>query len=165
MHKVPMLSVMSDLCVLEGDVDLVHDWKGENSVAVRHHLYADPDPSFHFDANPDPTFYFAFPDPDPAPHRSNTNLRPLVCRPSTLPFVSVHGRPFLAFTALGLWLWLGPGSGFPWALIRTHIDPDPLLCYSGDTLREEGELFRFPSGAARGRGAYMYHQNPILWRY
>ncbi len=33
-YKVPMLSVMSDLCVLGGDVALCHDWKGESNVTV-----------------------------------------------------------------------------------------------------------------------------------
>ncbi len=36
---------------------------------------ADPYPTFHFDA-----------DPEPAPHRSDANLRPLVYRPSIAKF-------------------------------------------------------------------------------
>jgi hypothetical protein len=35
------------------------------SVADPHHLYADPDPAFHFDADPDPAFHFNA-DPDPS---------------------------------------------------------------------------------------------------
>jgi hypothetical protein len=40
---------------------------------------ADPDPTFHFDA---------VPAPDPAPLKSDENLRPLVYRPSKAPFLA-----------------------------------------------------------------------------
>ncbi len=86
------------------------------------HFDTDPDPTFHFDADPDPTFHFdADPDPishfhfdadadsDPAPHQSDANLRPLVCRHSQALFlglhaffVSVHGPPWLHFEPLQL---------------------------------------------------------------
>jgi hypothetical protein len=51
-------------------------WKVCRSlVAESHHFYEkqDPDQTFHF---------FADLDPDPAPHQSDANLSPLVCRPS-----------------------------------------------------------------------------------
>jgi hypothetical protein len=54
----------------------------EREVADPHHFHADPDPSFHFNTNP--TFHFNA-DPDPVPHQSDVNLRPLVYRPSTAP--------------------------------------------------------------------------------
>ncbi len=53
--------------------------------------------SFHM-ADPDPTFHFnADPDPDPTPRQNNTNLRPLVYRPSTAPRLQCERpRPSLA---------------------------------------------------------------------
>jgi hypothetical protein len=52
-----------------------------------HHFNADPDPAFHFNEDPDPAFYFNVDtDPNPAPHQSDGNLRPLVYRPSKVPF-------------------------------------------------------------------------------
>ncbi len=54
-----------------------------------------PDLSFHVDADPDLTFHFDVdqdlypspaPTPAPAPLKYETNLRPLVYRPSTTPF-------------------------------------------------------------------------------
>ncbi len=54
---------------------------GNNQLAARR---ADP---HHFNAHPDLAFHFtADPDPDPAPHVSNVNPRPLVYRPSRDPF-------------------------------------------------------------------------------
>ncbi len=44
-------------------------------VADPHHLNADPDLAFYLNE-----------DQNPAPHRSNGNLRPLVNRPSKAPF-------------------------------------------------------------------------------
>jgi hypothetical protein len=63
-----------------------------SSVQDAQKLKENPGPPFHFDANPDPTFHFeADPvlhitihfdaDSDPAPHKSDANLRP-----STAPF-------------------------------------------------------------------------------
>jgi hypothetical protein len=43
-----------------------------------------PDPSFHIDADPQPTFHFdADPDSNPAPHKCDANLRPLIYRVQT----------------------------------------------------------------------------------
>jgi hypothetical protein len=56
-------------------------------VADLHHFNAELDPAFHFDADSDLALLFnEDPDPDPAPHQSNANLRPLVYRPSRAPF-------------------------------------------------------------------------------
>jgi hypothetical protein len=44
-----------------------------------HHVNADTDPAFHL--NPDPAFHFKVDvdlDPEPAPHQSDGNLRPMV---------------------------------------------------------------------------------------
>jgi hypothetical protein len=56
-------------------------------VADPHHFNVDPDPepAFHFYMDPDPAFHVnAY--PDPAPYQSDGNLRPLVYRPSVVPF-------------------------------------------------------------------------------
>ncbi len=42
---------------------------------IRITLYADPDPFFHLNVDLDLTFHF---NADPAPHQSDSNLRPLV---------------------------------------------------------------------------------------
>jgi hypothetical protein len=44
---------------------------------------ADP---HHFNVDPVPISTLADPEPDPAPHQSDANLGPLVCRPSRAPF-------------------------------------------------------------------------------
>ncbi len=63
-----------------------------------HNFNADPEPAFNFNAVPYPVFHFnADPDPDPAPHQSDGNLRPLVyCPTETIlslkaSIVSIHG--------------------------------------------------------------------------
>ncbi len=49
---------------------------------------ADPERAFHFNADPEP-------DPDPAPHQSDGNLRPLVYRPYRA-FQNKRSRPYKA---------------------------------------------------------------------
>jgi|LakMenEpi03Aug12_release.lakeMendotaPanAssembly.Ray.scaffolds.fasta_scaffold5538915_1 hypothetical protein len=56
-------------------------------VADPHHINAGPDPAFQFSADPDPAFHInADHDLDPTPHQIDGNLRPLVYRPSRVPF-------------------------------------------------------------------------------
>jgi hypothetical protein len=57
-------------------------------VADPQHFNADPHPAFHINA-----------DPDPASHQSDKNLRPLVYRPSKVPFWASR-PPLGASTAL-----------------------------------------------------------------
>ncbi len=52
-------------------------------VADPHHADVDPDPTFHFDLDPNLTFKFGA-NPDPAPHESDANLRPLAFTDSIL---------------------------------------------------------------------------------
>jgi hypothetical protein len=59
---------------------------------------ADPDLTFHFTAYPDPTFLIDA-DQDLAPHQRDGNLRPLACRPFTVPLWS-STPPLWAFMAL-----------------------------------------------------------------
>ncbi len=93
-----------------------------------HHFNAYPDPGFHLNEDPDPDSAFhpnVDPDPDPAPHRSDTNLQPLVYRPSRAPFwvsiLSVPGLPWLYFEPLKLLnfdLNTDPDLAVPWNAIR-----------------------------------------------
>jgi hypothetical protein len=77
-------------------------------VADSHHFdeEQDPDPDPHLSENSDP---------DPFSHKSDAILLPVVCRPSTAPFLSlhtsifsVHCPPWLAFERLHLLLDLDP---------------------------------------------------------
>jgi hypothetical protein len=56
------------------------------------YFIADPDPAFHVTANLDP-------DSDPAPHKSEANLRPQVSRTSKAPF-RAFGPPLSATAAI-----------------------------------------------------------------
>ncbi len=51
----------------------------KSTVADPHHFNADLDPAFHLNVDPDP---------DPAPHQSDGNLRPVVYVPSRAPFLA-----------------------------------------------------------------------------
>jgi hypothetical protein len=54
-------------------------------LADPYHFNEGPDTAFNFNANTDPAFNFNV-DSNPAPHQSDGNLRPLVCRPSRAPY-------------------------------------------------------------------------------
>ncbi len=66
-------------------------------AGMRIEFYFNADPVFYFNADPDQNFHFNA-NPNPAPRQSDANIRPLVYRPSRVPFwtfkppfVSVHG--------------------------------------------------------------------------
>jgi hypothetical protein len=95
---------------------------------------------FFIDADPDPTFHVdKDPNPDPAPHRSDLNLQPLVYRLSTslLCVSKAPVVPIWVSTAPEFWIWCGSRSAsgscfnrirfFNLIRIWIHVDPDPDL--------------------------------------
>ncbi len=77
---VALLKFESAVCQLEASIEAgqkVHYSKATIVTAVlAFNLLRNLDPAFHFNADPDP---------NPAPHQSQTNLRPLFYRPSRAP--------------------------------------------------------------------------------
>ncbi len=143
-----MLSVMSNLRVLGGDVALCHDWKGESSVAVpiritfmRIWILLFTLMQIHIRLSTLMRYRIRI--------RILIEVTQIIDHWSADPprFLCKRPRPSI-FSLYSSWI-LNSGSCFPWALIRTHIDPDPQLW---GHWREEGELLWFPSCADRGRG-------------
>ncbi len=78
-QEAPLRTVVTSISQLDTRVADPHPFIADPDP---HPFVADPDPSCHFHADPDPSFHFSA---DPR-RPSDENLRPLVYRPSTVPF-------------------------------------------------------------------------------
>jgi hypothetical protein len=113
---------------------LYHCYQGCGSASVLYgsatsflFFNTDPDSTFYFNADTDSIFLLFVrirPDPDPVPahHQSDTNLRPLVYRPSR----ALFEPPRIIVCVIFLY-------GFPLKLLNVHLnaDPDPAFQNKG----------------------------------
>ncbi len=130
----------------------------KTSVADPHHGDTDPDPSCHFDAHLDP---------DPAPHQSDANQRPLVYRPtrlhSELPrFYCERPRPSTA-----------PFGPLKLLSFDFHADQDIALHYDADPASQNyADTYTDPDLQQCSTQHFIYYKvliflsylNMICWR-